>query len=229
MELLQGIQYIFIDDCDNKWNQILTYVGLLHIVCQPFFCNLIHSGIAKDEKIKQRYTIVLRLCVLGGLWLAMRIVLGHFYGWNDDLTQNGQSFEWVRGVNVCTFSGKYHLAWSVPMYESSYLVPGVAIHSFLMFGPVLVIDDLFTTFSGIFLFLTGPFMASLITDNLHEQASVWCFFSISQLIIIVVTFLLKVHLIADEEEKRYYAKWMPRKLKYNLRFPEEFEDKQKTK
>jgi hypothetical protein len=32
----------------------------------------------------------------------------------------GLSTEWLRGEKLCTFSGKYHLAWSVPMSDVSY-------------------------------------------------------------------------------------------------------------
>jgi hypothetical protein len=34
---------------------------------------------------------------------------------------------------------------------------------------------------GVFLWATGPFLAHLITPNLQEQASIWCFFSIAQI------------------------------------------------
>ena len=33
---------------------------------------------------------------------------------------------------------------------------------------------------GVFLFVFGPFLAALISPNLMEQASIWCFFSILQ-------------------------------------------------
>ncbi len=38
---------------------------------------------------------------------------------------------------------------------------------------------------GIFLWLAGPYLASMITPNLMEQASIWCFFSIAQIGIMV--------------------------------------------
>jgi len=38
---------------------------------------------------------------------------------------------------------------------------------------------------GIFLFVFGPYLASLITPNLMEQASIWCFFSIAQIAIML--------------------------------------------
>jgi hypothetical protein len=46
--------------------------------------------------------------------------------------------EWLRGEKLCTFSGRYHLAWSVPMYDPTYWSPAASIHSFLMFGPFFI-------------------------------------------------------------------------------------------
>ena len=46
---------------------------------------------------------------------------------------------------------------------------------------------------GAFLFFTGPVLAAYITPNLMEQASIWCFFSISQ--ICSMLFLIRETLI----------------------------------
>ena len=97
--------------------------------------------------------------------------------------------EWLRASTVtpgganttCTFSGVHHLAWSVPMYQPTYMTPSVFIHCFVMFAPFMVTPGIQAKLFGIFLFLTGPFMSGLITDNLNEQASIWCFFSIAQI------------------------------------------------
>jgi preprotein translocase subunit SecF len=48
---------------------------------------------------------------------------------------------------------------------------------------------------GCFLFLFGPFLAGLITPNLMEQASVWCFFSIAQ--IAIMLFCIRETLITN--------------------------------
>lgn len=42
------------------------------------------------------------------------------------------STEWLRGEKLCTFKGAWHLAWSVPMADPTYVIPGAAIHSFCM-------------------------------------------------------------------------------------------------
>ncbi|CAF3938546.1 unnamed protein product, partial [Rotaria sp. Silwood1] len=48
---------------------------------------------------------------------------------------------------------------------------------------------------GIFLFVFGPYLAGLITPNLMEQASIWCFFSIAQ--IAIMLFCIRESLIIN--------------------------------
>ena len=50
----------------------------------------------------------------------------------------------------------------------------------MMFAPFMIVKPGFIP-AGFFLWLTGPYMAAWITPNLMEQASIWCFFSISQI------------------------------------------------
>jgi hypothetical protein len=100
--------------------------------------------------------------------------------------------EWLRATTLtpggangtCTFQGgsQYqHLAWSIPMYQPTYFTPSVFIHSFVMFAPFLATPGLHAKIFGAFLFLTGPYMSQLITDDLNEQPAIWCFFSICQI------------------------------------------------
>ena len=82
--------------------------------------------------------------------------------------------------------GKHHLAWSIPMADPTYVIPGAAIHSFLMFAPFFAMyEKKGMVIQGVFLFVFGPYLAGLITPNLMEQASIWCFFSIAQISIML--------------------------------------------
>ncbi len=124
------------------------------------------------------------------------------YQWPQ--TMNGPSTEWLRGSKLCTYRGmkvyslpfvkylfkfsigNYHLAWSIPMADPTYVIPGAAIHSFLMFAPFFALyEKKGMIIQGIFLFVFGPYLAGLITPNLMEQASIWCFFSIAQISIML--------------------------------------------
>lgn len=191
MEFLQGFQYFFIDDCNNIWNQVLTILGFIHICYQPYFTHIINSSLTRHPKYLEQYNIVLRLCLLGGTMLLARFFLAEFsstvissdFGdWLkvDPPAGSCRTTEWLRGEKLCTYRGKFHLAWAVPMYDPTYWSPSAAIHSFLMFAPFFVMKKNMII-QGIFLWAAGPLAASFITPNLQEQASIWCFFSIAQI------------------------------------------------
>jgi len=204
MEFLQGWQYFVIDDCDNWWNKVMTILGYIHICYQPYFTHIINSSLTKNERYLHQYDIILRMCLLGGTlmvirWLYAELtgngtnILSDFSDWSGNNTHSGyRTQEWLRGEKLCTFSGKYHLAWSVPMAEPTYWVNSAAIHSFMMFGPFFVMKKNMII-QGVFLWLAGPYLAAWITPNLMEQASIWCFFSIAQ--IGVMLFLIRETLL----------------------------------
>eukprot|EP01114_Cavostelium_apophysatum_P006973 TRINITY_DN185_c0_g1_i1.p2 TRINITY_DN185_c0_g1~~TRINITY_DN185_c0_g1_i1.p2 ORF type:complete len:282 (+),score=65.92 TRINITY_DN185_c0_g1_i1:86-931(+) len=189
MELLQAIQYFFIAPnidspiCDTFMNQFLTVLGFLHICLQPYFCHVINASLTKNAKYLDRYLVIKRLCLIGGGMLFTRFLLAHYW---DQTLGNQPSTEWLRGEKLCTFRGNYHLAWSIPMADPTYVIPGAAIHSFLMFAPFFALyEKKGMVLQGVFLFVFGPYTAGLITSNLMEQASIWCFFSISQIAIML--------------------------------------------
>jgi hypothetical protein len=200
MEFLQYFQYLVIDDCDNWWNPVLTLVGYIHICYQPYFTHVINSSLTTSPDKLKAWVPILRLCLVGGTMLMMRYFVAELPGWReqkfasiaettpDGLSTNPDlpvSTEWLRGEKLCTISGKYHLAWVVPMSDVSYYTPSAAIHSFMMFIPFFILKpDM--VIQGFFLFMTGPFLAAWITPNLMEQASIWCFFSIAQIGIMLI-------------------------------------------
>lgn len=215
MEFLQAIQYMFIasglgtEECNTFVNKFLTILGFIHICLQPTFCHLINESLSQDpspknsdehnrklEKYQNQYTIVRRLCLIGGFLLFLRWPMSYVDGWHTQENRPGYSQEWLRGQEVCTFKAQsmVHLGWSVPMSDSTYIMQGIGIHSFLMFAPFFALyDKKGMAIQGTFLFLTGPFLASAISPNLMEQASIWCFFSIAQ--IAIMLFLIRETLI----------------------------------
>jgi len=222
MEFLQGVQYWFIAEdldhhmCNDKINQFLTILGYLHICMQPYFCHVINAALTNSKKYQLKYDVIKRLSLIGGAMLFSRFLVSGIPGWStmdvsfNKETGQGASTEWLRGEKLCTFNGKYHLAWAVPMADPTYYVPGAAIHSFLMFAPFFALyEKKGMLIQGAFLFLTGPGLAAWITPNLMEQASIWCFFSISQ--ICIMLFGIREKLVihwgrADARSSLYAAK-----------------------
>jgi len=202
MELLQAIQYIFIAQnlqdpvCETIINKVLTVLGYLHICLQPYFCHVINCSLTKNKQYIDRYVVIKRLCLIGGGMLFLRFLLADISGFSTQDVSNFQSTEWLRGDKLCTFRGKYHLAWSVPMADPTYIIPSAAIHSFCMFAPFFALyEKKGMVVQGIFLFAFGPYLASWISPNLMEQASIWCFFSIAQ--IAIMLFFIRETLIIN--------------------------------
>jgi hypothetical protein len=208
MEFLQVVQYLFISPsldspiCDTTINQVLTVLGFLHISLQPYFLHSINGSLlpvktmSRDKLIslKAQYHVVKKLAFLGGMLLFARWPMSFIPGWNT--LGKAQSTEWLRGHNLCTYKtgAMYHLGWSVPMADPTYNIMGTGIHSFLMFAPFLALSDwnsfsiLFKGlfFQGIVCYCTGPLFAAYLSPNLQEQASIWCLFSIAQIMLMLV-------------------------------------------
>ena len=196
MELLQSVQYFFIADrlgdpaCFRKVNQILTLVGYLHIQLQPYFTNLYlqafrpSTGKAKKNE-NVAWALVQKLCLVQCALGLMRVLLSPALWDRGQLSAREEAYyeatrDWLEGPQLCTYRGAVHLAWSIPLQQPSYFVPGMGLHAFLMFVPVLCIGGLAELDSVAFLMGTGPVLSMYLTRNAHEQASIWCFFSTMQ-------------------------------------------------
>ena len=240
MEFLQVIQYLFIASdlnspvCLTVANQVLTLAGFIHICLQPYFLHYINESllhVKRDsntveqnqrlERTSAQYAVIKRLSLIGGFLLFLRYPLSFIPSMN---TMKGQvSTEWLRGDSLCTFKtgAMFHLGWSVPMADPSYNVMGTGIHSFLMFAPFLALFEngwqkIFSkgmVTQGIICYLTGPFFAAMVTDNMQEQASIWCLFSIAQITITVIrvqsTLLANYGVNGATRKFQVFPRWGP--------------------
>merc|ERR1712137_1055586 len=191
MEVLQVAQYYYIDQCSLPLNQFLTVLGLLHIAFQPCFSNLALYGLSKnrlEDQEEAKYAI--KLSFLAGCALFARWVFADYAIFPFPNGPNATN-EWMVGPRTCSFTGPTHVGWELTMIEVSYFAPSFFIHLFCMFAPVLLMSLKskfhFLKFGscGAFLFVTGPVLAAYITGDRFEQPAVWCFFSVSQLVLIM--------------------------------------------
>lgn len=197
MEFLQFFQFFVLDECSNPVNQWLTVLGFLHICFQPYFTHLFSGAFMSNPKKLHQMTIIRRLCVVMGLYMFSRYLMST----PAHHIKASTNTDWLRGERTCTFRANYHIAWELPLYNPTYFMPSNNIHFFMMFAPYLVMGPEMWL-NGIILFTTGPLLSSYITDNLYEQASIWCFFSIGQVLIAVITLYCNLKL-----GKRDYWSW----------------------
>jgi len=162
-------------------NKFLTVLGFLHICFQPYFTHLLAGAFVQSEQRKSQYALIRRLCLVMGAYMFSRYV---FWTPEHAITSQCPNTDWIRGNTACTRMGNYHLAWELPLTKPTYFMPSNNIHFFMMFAPFIATKQ---WLPGLVLFLTGPFLSTFITDNLFEQAAIWCFFSICQVCLSVAT------------------------------------------
>jgi hypothetical protein len=197
MELLQVFQYIWIDDCAHPMNQILTVVGYAHICLQPYFTHVLSMSLVQSRRVLLQFQAVRKLALVAGMLMFVRYLTS-----GSQLTPPSEacpSHEWLRGDSLCTYKGKYHLAWAMPLADPTYYQTGIAIHSFMMFAPFFLTTKKTMWAQGALLFASGPALAAYITPNLQEQASIWCFFSIAQ--IAIMLFFISTHMTRERSQK----------------------------
>jgi len=199
MELLQGLTLAIpgvISNCDNPVNKILTLLGIAHICFQPYVIHRMSGSFVKPGTERAGMSKAYqRLALWAGVFLLLTGLLGpsvlqEAYTRADIQCLNNHMVvnDWIRGPELCSKQGLYHLVWTMPLRAPSYWLPNSFIHFFVMFMPYFC--ESHSVFTGLLFVVTGPGLAALITSNIHEQASIWCFFSILQICLICGRLLL---------------------------------------
>jgi hypothetical protein len=199
MELLQALQYRVIDQCDSKINKVLSFLTFFHVCVQPIVMNLfIAEEMQHKPEIQKRFYFVVRLCIVAAIALLLRGSL-EIFGFTKSVRSQceaSQETELFRSTKLCTTSGIYHSVWQVPLADNSYWLPSLNIHLFFFFVPQLVqFDEPELVFKGLFTLFSGPvILAYLLPNQLGEQGTIWCFFSIFYFLLVYVidTFMARI-------------------------------------
>jgi hypothetical protein len=178
MEILQFFQYRVINQCNNNYNKFLTNIGYIHICFQPLFINLWLFEFTKNPNF-----IFLYMSFFAGILLASRIIFVKDYELCD-------VNEPLCGKRTCSYSGKRHIAWNVRMRSTGkyWFKPSFGLHFFMWTIPALLSFQLKPILA---MLLSMPYVPYILNggiwSNIHEQASIWCYTEISQMLI---TYLL---------------------------------------
>ena len=202
MEILQGLQYFVIDECDNYINKLLTYIGYLHICFQPVFISFwLYEFIDNKKKHLEYLKFIIGLCLAGAILLATRVFIIA-----EDTLCNTKT-EPLCGEKTCSLTGKYHIVWNIKLRAPGtyYWTPSISLHFFLLCIPYIVLGIILKNYKVVALSLLSIVSVFILyfllvyyysfkekqwkhdTENIHELASIWCFLFIPQTIL---TFLL---------------------------------------
>jgi len=215
----------FASSCDTYTNKVFSLLSFLHFCFQPLFTHMINAGLAKDYLQRVYFRITQRFCILGGFLLFMRYFLSFSPMYNSLLFQNSTNIigtitsslnaEWFRGHLLCSFSRSTshpvsfpfigelkNLGTSIPLADPSYFLPSTSSHSFLLYAPYLLDFNGSMTMIGRLVVLAGvgPMLSFVWPGSNHEEGNWFCLFSLSQLLIVVVTLRRQLFSSAPESQ-----------------------------
>lgn len=170
MELLQYFGYVAIETKNRTMNQIISFLIYAHIGIQPYFANMWFKNFIPSRNIPY-IDFSMKLCIVFFLFWISRI-----YFWENNNKYLCDTINEPNcGLNTLLQKGPKHLLYLFKMRATNYITPSTFMHFFLFFMPALLLDVNITVYVTIILSaLVGWFLSS---DNIHEKASVWCFFA----------------------------------------------------
>lgn len=193
MELLQGLTYFVINDCQNPVNKTLTVLSYLHICFQPIFSNIFFMYFISKEKRKKAMKWVMPLCVVSSLLVLQKLFIYEGCG----LCRPAEAF---CADKVCSYFANWHIGWQLIMNDNSFYTPAwmsnIIPGGMVQLSPHFLAMFVLPFFYGVrwlvvFLYITGPYFAMSVTDDKNEWASIWCLFSTSQLSIMLFASRMK--------------------------------------
>ncbi len=176
MEGLQAITYIFVGECGNATNVLLTRLAVFHISLQPFFINMLGMEFV-DKDVKKRISkYVYAICAVAALFCAGRM-LPMF----DTLGRCELGRALCSHVQTCAYRGEWHIGWNVLLNNMNEGWIWYKISAFAV--PILYGSWKWAAYH----FIVGPFAAALTTADPNEQPAVWCLFSTCIIALLVNT------------------------------------------
>jgi hypothetical protein len=176
MEALQVAGYRVIDQCGTPANEAVTLLSILHIVFQPLVVNAFAMSLVAGGVQPRTQALVYGTCLLSAFVMLMQIYPFEWAG----ACRPGDA---LCGAVLCTTSGDWHLAWTVPF--NGLLVPfddalGTRFAFPTYFIAVFLIPIAYGAWRFALLhFVIGPALATLLTSEPNEVPAIWCLFSIA--------------------------------------------------
>ena len=183
MEGLQLVGYQVIDQCGTPANRAVTALAMAHIALQPLVLNVLMLAWLHPGATARTWRWVLGLALLASVLMAVQMVPWPGLG----RCAPGQP---LCGEVLCTISGDWHLAWSLP-YSDLLAGPDRWLGTNLGFPTYVLAIFVLPLCYGLWRFvlfhvLVGPVAANLITGNQNETPAIWCLVSVLILVVVLV-------------------------------------------
>ena len=177
MELLQTIQYFYVNQCNNPINIISTNIAYLFIIVQPLMWNT-YFYLISDEKDKKLFLTAMIMCII---WIFINLFARYLY--NKDFRKYKKSnrdfsvFQYY--PNTCTHKHKYHLFWTWSSAFMRDFHPNLLMYLVLWAVPALMTKKTFNIIIiSIISFIITVLFTHFVLDELYTLSSTWCYISV---------------------------------------------------
>lgn len=184
MEILQGVQYYYVNQCTNIINKILTETAYILVLLQPFLWNFFYykNTIGSDKKL---FVIGIALSIC---WSITSILTRIFY-----TKENGIKYEQSVYANdtPCTKKDKGHLYWQWPSANFFDMNPGMFMYLLIWIVPGLISNKHRTISIIILLSLLVSLIFSYYNDEVTTITSLWCYVSVPIVLLVIVSIIFQ--------------------------------------
>jgi hypothetical protein len=175
MELLQTIQYSYVNQCESKMNILLTNFAYILVIVQPLLWNLYFYVNSDDQNDKNIFKVAI---VFALIWMIYTIILRILY--NPKQNKNNIC-GFFNNDKTCTYrdttSSHLYWKWTTAYYKD--VTPNFFMYLCIWFIPALLVKH--TQKSALALILS-TFIGLIYTlqygATIYEFPSIWCFISI---------------------------------------------------
>uniref|UniRef100_A0A6C0JMS6 Uncharacterized protein n=1 Tax=viral metagenome TaxID=1070528 RepID=A0A6C0JMS6_9ZZZZ len=184
MEILQGIQYYYVNQCSNIYNILMTEFAYILVIVQPFMWNFFYykNSTGCDKQI------FITGMALSVCWAFTHILTRLLY-----TKENGMKYkDSVYGSDtVCTKKNKSHLYWQWTSANFFDLNPSILMYLLIWFVPALIsIKHRYTSIILILSFLLS-LIVSIYNNEMFLVTSLWCYISVPIVLAIIYNIIIK--------------------------------------
>ena len=184
MELLQGVQYYFINECSLWINQFLTEVAYGFVLAQPFIWNWFFYENSLTQE-KPMFQVAMWLCLC---WVIVNILARVMYKKPGFVAQTKDESVFA-GKRVCTKKKLTHLYWEWTSANFGDLNANFLTYLMLWFIPALVsVKHRISSIVLICSALIGAWM-SYVAKEPFIFTSVWCYISVPIVLSVILQIL----------------------------------------
>jgi len=181
MEVIQAATYLVLNDCSSPANQLLTFLGYIHIVFQPFFINMFTMFFIPKKTRDKIYGYVYAVCFICTVLMLIKL---YPFDWAGTCIPG---VDGMCGTTICSVSGNWHLAWNIPFNGISMRFL-LSPYMFAMFILPLIYGAWRVVLYGV---AFGLIPTYFLTSNINERPTVWCLLSIVLMLAVFIKPFMK--------------------------------------